>query len=55
MAVLHPGRVAWEGARTFVSAATTDACRWPGRRLGTTYRCRPGETRPTTGTASRLP
>ncbi|MEU1392495.1 MULTISPECIES: hypothetical protein [unclassified Nonomuraea] len=55
MAVLHPWRVAWEGARTFVSAATTDAYRWLARRLGLIHQCRPGETRLTTGTASRLP
>ncbi|MFI9591511.1 hypothetical protein [Nonomuraea sp. NPDC052265] len=60
--------MAWEGARTFVSAATTDACRWLGaalgHHLGNTCRPRLRETRlrlraatdaAHAGTASRLP
>ncbi|MEV0612221.1 hypothetical protein AB0I81_02785 [Nonomuraea sp. NPDC050404] len=34
MAVLHPRRVAWEGARTFVSAATTEVYGWLGETMG---------------------
>ncbi|MET7329558.1 hypothetical protein [Nonomuraea sp. NPDC005650] len=49
MAVLHPRRVAWEGARIFVSAADTDAYWWlsdtVGHRLGVAYQARLCETR----------
>ncbi|MEV4573479.1 hypothetical protein AB0K16_09455 [Nonomuraea jabiensis] len=49
MAVLHPRRVAWEGARTFVSAANTDAYWWlsdtVGHHLGRMYQSRLSETR----------
>ncbi|AQZ64092.1 unnamed protein product [[Actinomadura] parvosata subsp. kistnae] len=49
MAVLHPKRVAWEGARTFVSAATTDAYWWlsdtVGQYLGLMYQLQLCETR----------
>ncbi|WP_431913113.1 hypothetical protein [Nonomuraea jabiensis] len=49
MAVLHPRRVAWEGARTFVSAANTDAYWWlsdtVGHYLGLMYQLQLCETR----------
>ncbi|MEU6783766.1 hypothetical protein ABZ912_31610 [Nonomuraea angiospora] len=49
MAALHPRRVAWEGARAFVSAANTDAYWWlsdtVGHRLGPMYQSRLSETR----------
>ncbi|MDX3103678.1 hypothetical protein ACIBO5_25545 [Nonomuraea angiospora] len=49
MAVLHPRRVAWEGARTFVTAANTDAYWWlsdrVGHHLGLMYQSRLYETR----------
>ncbi|MFI7640115.1 hypothetical protein [Nonomuraea sp. NPDC049400] len=49
MAVLHPRRVAWEGARIFVSAATTDAYWWLsdtlGHYLGIMYQLQLCETR----------
>ncbi|MFC4007095.1 hypothetical protein ACFOY2_07685 [Nonomuraea purpurea] len=49
MAVLHPRRVAWEGARTFVSAANTDAYWWlsdtVGHYLGIMYQLQLCETR----------
>jgi hypothetical protein len=49
MADLHPRRVAWEGARTFVSAAPTDAYWWLsdtlGHYLGTMYQLQLCETR----------
>ncbi|MEW1846883.1 hypothetical protein AB0392_53785 [Nonomuraea angiospora] len=49
MAALHPRRVAWEGARTFVSAANTDAYWWlsdmVGHHLGPMYQSRLSETR----------
>ncbi|WP_143591753.1 hypothetical protein [Thermoactinospora rubra] len=41
MAVIHTPRVAWDGARAFVSAATTDVYWWLseaiGRYLGLMY------------------
>lgn len=49
MNVLHPRRVAWEGARTFVSAANADAYWWltdtVGRYLGVMYQLKLAETR----------
>ncbi|MGI5291108.1 hypothetical protein ACQEVF_48430 [Nonomuraea polychroma] len=49
MAVLHPRRVAWEGARIFVFAANTDAYWWlsdtVGRYLGLMYQLQLCETR----------
>ncbi|MEQ4722665.1 hypothetical protein [Nonomuraea sp. B19D2] len=49
MAVLHPRRVAWEGARIFVSAANTDAYWWlsdaVGHYLGIMYQLQLCETR----------
>ncbi|MEV6030956.1 hypothetical protein AB0L65_07390 [Nonomuraea sp. NPDC052116] len=49
MAALHPRRVAWEGARTFVSAANTDAYWWlsdtVGHYLGLMYQLELCETR----------
>ncbi|MFC7586711.1 hypothetical protein ACFQYP_25495 [Nonomuraea antimicrobica] len=49
MAVLHPRRVAWEGARTFAFAATTDAYWWLsdtlGHYLGLMYQLQLCETR----------
>ncbi|MEV0383519.1 hypothetical protein [Nonomuraea sp. NPDC050643] len=49
MAVLHPRRVAWEGARTFVFASTTNAYWWlgdtVGHSLGPAYRLHLRETR----------
>ncbi|MBF8194241.1 hypothetical protein ITP53_52985 [Nonomuraea sp. K274] len=49
MAVLHPRRVAWEGARIFVHAANTDAYWWlsdtVGHYLGIMYQLQLCETR----------
>ncbi|PZG22833.1 hypothetical protein [Nonomuraea aridisoli] len=49
MAVLHPRRVAWEGARLFALAADTDAYWWlseaVGHYLGLMYRLQLYETR----------
>ncbi|MDP4505234.1 hypothetical protein OHA25_39715 [Nonomuraea sp. NBC_00507] len=49
MAVLHPRRVAWEGARIFVFAANTDAYWWlsdtVGHYLGLMYQLQLCETR----------
>jgi hypothetical protein len=49
MTALHPRRVAWEGARTFVFAATKDAYWWlsdtVGHRLGLSYQLQLRETR----------
>ncbi|TMR13543.1 hypothetical protein ETD86_30455 [Nonomuraea turkmeniaca] len=49
MAVLHPRRVAWEGARIFVFAASTDAYWWlsdtVGHYLGLMYQLQLCETR----------
>ncbi|MFC4116110.1 hypothetical protein [Nonomuraea zeae] len=49
MAVLHPRRVAWEGARVFVFAANTDAYWWLsdtlGHHLGILYQSRLRDTR----------
>ncbi|MFG1707291.1 hypothetical protein ACFLIM_29245 [Nonomuraea sp. M3C6] len=49
MAALHPRRVAWEGARTFVYAANTDAYWWlsdtVGHYLGIMYQLQLCETR----------
>jgi hypothetical protein len=49
MAVVHPRRVAWEGARIFVFAANTDAYWWLsdtlGRYLGLMYQLQLCETR----------
>ncbi|MEO3868134.1 hypothetical protein ABGB18_04800 [Nonomuraea sp. B12E4] len=49
MAVLHPRRVAWEGARIFVGAASTDAYWWlsdsVGHYLGIMYQLQLCETR----------
>ncbi|GII59610.1 hypothetical protein Pth03_79990 [Planotetraspora thailandica] len=49
MAVIHQERVAWEGARVFVSAADADAYWWLSetieQRLGAAYRARLTATR----------
>ncbi|MEU4580031.1 hypothetical protein ACBI99_42320 [Nonomuraea sp. ATR24] len=49
MAVLHPRRVAWEGARVFVAAAGTETYWWLseaiGRYLGVMYELQLAETR----------
>ncbi|SDI37268.1 hypothetical protein [Nonomuraea jiangxiensis] len=49
MAVLHPRRVAWEGARIFVVAAKSDAYPWlsenVGHYLGIMYQLQLSETR----------
>jgi hypothetical protein len=49
MAVIHQERVAWEGARAFVSASGADAYWWLSemieQRLGAAYRARLAATR----------
>ncbi|GGS85703.1 hypothetical protein GCM10010156_50350 [Planobispora rosea] len=49
MTVVHQPRVAWEGARAFVSAADSDAYWWltdmVGRYFGTAYQLNLAETR----------
>ncbi|SNS36959.1 hypothetical protein SAMN05216276_1008109 [Streptosporangium subroseum] len=49
MAVLHPRRIAWEGARVFVSAANANAYWWLSgmveQHLGAPYRLKLSRTR----------